>query len=235
MVHVCWTLHNITCTRRGETGKMWIFQQIGSCRRANQMIPGLKLILEFVDAAEEHLLINSIDARPWSGIGIPCVSLRFTCSLLCRPNAELKRRTQMYGFLFSYRSRRVEQCLGEFPDFILPLKTRISSYTVQPPNMLLINEYKMGQGIMPHVDAVDVFDEEIAALSLLSPCIMRFTSVNESDKHVDVPLRNITLSHETNCCLIRSSTLADDYAGWMPVPVETLDRKAEHDRKFGVG
>lgn len=57
-------------------------------------IPGLILIKEFVTPEEEASLIEAVDQQQWAGLGIP-------------PNPELKRRTQQYGHLFSYRYRLI--------------------------------------------------------------------------------------------------------------------------------
>jgi alkylated DNA repair dioxygenase AlkB len=66
----------------------------------------------------------------------------------------------MYGHVFSYRSRRITTALGPLPDTITPILNRLMALIdgidgVQTPpfDMLLINEYLRGQGIMPHKDA----------------------------------------------------------------------------------
>lgn len=93
--------------------------------------------------------------------------------IINRPNPELKRRTQQYGHLFSYRyryiyspytktrrkvtylfvHRKVMEEYGPLPDFCNEIIERIMENKWMPnrPNHLLINEYNRGQGIMPHV------------------------------------------------------------------------------------
>lgn len=88
------------------------------------------------------------------------------------PNPELKRRTQQYGHLFSYRyryslhvlyrstqwrltafvNRKVLEKYGPLPDFTHAVVTRIMENKLMPkePDHLLVNEYNAGQGIMPH-------------------------------------------------------------------------------------
>ncbi|KAI8391062.1 uncharacterized protein BYT42DRAFT_508836 [Radiomyces spectabilis] len=172
-------------------------------------IQGLSVIEEFVTEQEETSLIDAVDKETWCGLGIS-------------PNPELKRRTQQYGHLFSYRYRKVLQEYGPLPAFVESTVARIMEHKLmpQPPNHLLINEYNAGQGIMPHVgsylslslsmlsvsavpnsfifmaiaDAPTLFGPAILSLSLLSACIMRFSSI-DGDHTVDVllPRRSIVV------------------------------------------
>lgn len=136
----------------------------------NDQIPGLTLIEEFVTPEEEASLVEAVDQKQWAGLGIP-------------PNPELKRRTQQYGHLFSYRYRfdfnltytyfakrmvseitQMDKCrkvledLGPFPEFANPLVDRIMDMHLMPntPNHLLVNEYNAGQGIMPHTGNTNI-------------------------------------------------------------------------------
>ena len=113
----------------------------------------------------------------------------------------------MYGHLFLYRTRTVDRSLGPMPDFLHDLLARLdevlatspftssttttttdttntsttthtTTNTEQPMNLLVVNEYQRGQGIMPHADA-SLFGEVIAALSLLSSSIMTFECMAE--------------------------------------------------------
>ncbi|ORZ22322.1 hypothetical protein BCR42DRAFT_405939 [Absidia repens] len=148
-----------------------------------QDIPGLSLITDFITEEEEENLIYHINQGQWCGLGIS-------------PNPELKRRTQQYGHLFSYRYRKVLEEYGELPDFVKSIVQRIMSNQLMPihPNHLLVNEYNEGQGIMPHIDAPALFGPAILSLSLLSACIMKF--MNPSNGHqVDVvlPRRSIVV------------------------------------------
>ncbi|KAI8081688.1 uncharacterized protein BX664DRAFT_285877 [Halteromyces radiatus] len=133
-------------------------------RDLGQEIPGLILIDDFVTEKEEAELVDQVNQRPWSGLGQG-------------PNPELKRRTQQYGHLFSYRYRKVLEEYGPLPSFIDPVVQRIMSHQLMPesPNHLLVNEYNEGQGIMPHIDAPALFGPAILSLSLLSACLMKFT------------------------------------------------------------
>jgi len=57
------------------------------------------------------------------------------------------------------------------------------------PNSIIVNEYEVGQGIMPHVDAPKLFGPTITALSLLSDCVMTFQHVKDPSKIYRVHLR----------------------------------------------
>ncbi|CAO3607204.1 unnamed protein product [Cunninghamella blakesleeana] len=144
-------------------------------------VQGLLLIEDFVNEEEEVVLINEVNQRTWSGLGIS-------------PNPELKRRTQQYGHLFSYRYRKVLEEYGPLPSFVDTIVDGIMEYQLMPvkPNHLLVNEYNKGQGIMPHVDAPGLFGPSILSLSLLSACIMKFTHT-ETKEEIDVilPRRSI--------------------------------------------
>ncbi|KAI9476234.1 MAG: hypothetical protein EXX96DRAFT_576315 [Benjaminiella poitrasii] len=146
-------------------------------------IPGLYLVLDAVTEQEEDDLLEATNKGTWSGLGIG-------------PNPELKRRTQQYGHLFSYRYRKVMEEYGPLPEFVGFFIDRIIENKWMPnkPNHLLINEYNPGQGIMPHVDAPTLFGSAILSLSLLSDCIMKFTSTINDDESVDVVLPRRSLA-----------------------------------------
>ncbi|KAI8997659.1 hypothetical protein BDB01DRAFT_713712 [Pilobolus umbonatus] len=133
-------------------------------------IDGLIVIENAVTEEEEQYLIEWTDKGRWCGLGV-------------EPNPELKRRTQQYGHLFSYRYRKVLEKYGPLPDYTAFFVDRIMEYKWMPhtPNHLLVNEYNAGQGIMPHiaVDAPALFGIVILSLSLLSDCLMKFTRDNE--------------------------------------------------------
>ncbi|KAI9207574.1 uncharacterized protein BJ171DRAFT_456187 [Polychytrium aggregatum] len=145
-----------------------------------QPIDGLVLFQDFISPEQEADLIHNLDSRPWAGKGVP-------------PNAELRRRTQQYGFLFSYRYRRIEEHTGGLPEFLHPVVSQIQVLPPAPhheyesksaPNFLVVNEYEVGQGIMAHTDA-SLFGETIWVVSLLSSCVISFF---RDDRKVDVLL-----------------------------------------------
>ncbi|CAG8492297.1 6958_t:CDS:2 [Funneliformis caledonium] len=139
----------------------------------NSPVDGSYIIDDFITKQEEIELINSIDLHEWSGNGIP-------------PNPEMRRRTQQYGYEFSYRYRKVVQNLGALPTFLDFIIARfveqkiIQLSEMEYPNMCIVNEYQVGQGIMAHVDSTEFFGPIILSLSLLSPCLMTFTHTQDS-------------------------------------------------------
>ncbi|KND00415.1 uncharacterized protein SPPG_09218 [Spizellomyces punctatus DAOM BR117] len=140
-------------------------------------VPGLFLIDDFISKEEEDQLLATLDGRAWGGKGQ-------------KPNEELRRRTQQYGYLFSFRTRQVEEHLGPLPAFVDGVVERMRAFGVfakEPPEYLLVNEYERGQGIMPHVDA-STFGSTVTSLSLLTPCVMTF-SKRDSGESVDILLR----------------------------------------------
>ncbi|KAI9491574.1 hypothetical protein BDB00DRAFT_831991 [Zychaea mexicana] len=147
----------------------------------SNQIPGLILIEDFVGREEEAAMIDAVDDNQWCGLGIS-------------PNPELKRRTQQYGHLFSYRYRKVLEELGPLPEFSSAIVDRIMKQELMPnvPNHLLVNEYNLGQGIMPHTDAPALFGPAILSLSLLSACVMKFTHV-ETGHTLDILLPRLSM------------------------------------------
>ncbi|CAG8546932.1 6056_t:CDS:2 [Paraglomus brasilianum] len=140
-------------------------------------IDGLRVIENFITPEEESELISEIDNREWGGNGIP-------------PNPEMKRRTQHYGYEFSYRHRNARY-IGLLPSMFSFLLSRLVSEGIvpSPPDMCTVNEYNLKQGIMPHRDA-SLFGPTILSLSLLSPCLMRFEKEGEDEIKVLLPIRN---------------------------------------------
>ncbi|TPX71184.1 hypothetical protein SpCBS45565_g01318 [Spizellomyces sp. 'palustris'] len=99
-------------------------------------VPGLSLIDDFISKEEESQLLATLDGRAWGGKGQ-------------RPNEELRRRTQQYGYFFSFRTRQFEEHLGPLPSFVDGIVERMRALGVfakEPPEYLLVNEYERGQG-----------------------------------------------------------------------------------------
>lgn len=121
-------------------------------------IAGLRYLPEFVDAASEESLIQTIDTQPWI--------------------MELKRRVQHYGYKYDYRARGITQDLhiGAIPNWLVELCDDLQAQGcfTQTPDQVIINEYQPGQGISSHIDCVPCFGGTIASLSLGSPCVMDF-------------------------------------------------------------
>jgi alkylated DNA repair dioxygenase AlkB len=134
-----------------------------------------------------QVLKNEIDSYPWSN--------------------ELKRRTQQYGYKYSYGSRVIAQRCDPMPpniqllssktcEIISDLKISLEKQVLNNQNLTdfknlgnlevqhqilnqcIVNEYTKGQGIGAHTDA-KIFGPFIISYSLGDNVIMKFTKSNE--------------------------------------------------------
>ena len=130
------------------------------------IISGLTYIADFIDAATEEALIETIDAQPWI--------------------TELKRRVQHYGWRYDYKARSVTNDLriGALPDWLQTYAARLqqAGLFAEMSDQVIINEYQPGQGISAHIDCVPCFADTIASLSLGSSCVMDFTHSTTGEK-----------------------------------------------------
>jgi alkylated DNA repair dioxygenase AlkB len=106
---------------------------------------GLTIYNEFITTTYEEDLLKKIYQMPW--------------------NCDLKRRTQQYGYHYSYTTRSLSHA-PDIPTFIQPIIDELLPKT----NQVIINEYVNGQSISPHYDNKKLFDGAIASLSLGAPC-----------------------------------------------------------------
>jgi alkylated DNA repair dioxygenase AlkB len=119
---------------------------------------GLAYLPDFIARAEEALLLRTIDAQPWL--------------------SALKRRVQHYGYTYDYSAKAITPAvyLGPLPDWLsgYAAALRRKGLFAQTPDQAIVNEYRPGQGIAPHIDRAPCFAETVASLSLGSPCVMDF-------------------------------------------------------------
>ena len=117
----------------------------------------------FLVTRECNDLLARIDDRPWM--------------------TDLKRRVQHYGWRYDYSSRGItaEMKAGPLPDFILKIASELKKrrWFASVPDQVIVNEYKPGQGIAPHVDR-DCFGPSVATLSLGDCWPMQFIPVDGS-------------------------------------------------------
>lgn len=134
--------------------------------KPEEKIPGLIYIPEYISKIQEEELIKKIDKQEWL--------------------SDLKRRVQHYGYKYDYKARNISKDLkiGDIPDWLSGYAESLftNKYFPKIPDQVIINEYEPGQGISPHIDCVPCFEETIASLSLLSPCVMEFTNQNSGEK-----------------------------------------------------
>jgi alkylated DNA repair dioxygenase AlkB len=145
-------------------------------------VSGLILIENVIDWIYESQLIQEIDKQTW--------------------DTSLQRRVQQYGYRYNYRTKQVEESvnpeelklspLPPLPKWSLRLCQTFldKGWILKLPNQLIINEYKVGQGINKHTDHKR-FGDVIFSVSLGSPCTMifRFVSVGPVDSVDPVEIR----------------------------------------------
>ncbi len=140
-------------------------------------VDGLRLKEGFVSEEEERSLIASIDAGEW--------------------NTALKRRTQHFGYDYDYKSKTVTAQGRPLPEWSLFFADRLVEQGIlaQRPDQLLVNEYKPGQGIAPHIDNAG-FEDGIVSISLGSDVNMLFVHhVTEESKEGRLPRRSALSLH----------------------------------------
>lgn len=129
------------------------------------MIKGLTITGGFISQDYESNIIKNICSEQW--------------------NTTLSRRTQHYGYTYNYKNKTITDgdYLGPFPNWL----NELTDYLVEnakldrKPDQVIINEYLPGQGIGPHIDMKDIFDDHICSLSLGSNAI--FVYSNKKDRH----------------------------------------------------
>jgi len=125
-------------------------------------ISGLSYIDNFITIEEEKQLIESINSLTW--------------------NNDLSRRTQHYGhkYIYAFKSNQNNDGFSPIiPQFLLDLffkvrSTGFGSDVDISKLQIIINEYKCGQGISPHIDDPKQFGDWVIGISLGSDCIMNF-------------------------------------------------------------
>jgi alkylated DNA repair dioxygenase AlkB len=143
----------------------------------------LFLLEQWISESEENNLIAQIDSLSWTGNGISS-------------NSQIKRRMQQYGALFLMDRRCFSTTTEQFPilpipAFLLEMAHKLSiqlNLPIEYFDYVVCNEYNLGQGICAHVDSLD-FGPVICVVSLISECIMKFTSVTDSLKCEEIVLK----------------------------------------------
>ena len=168
-------------------------------------IQGLHYQYDYIDPAFQQELIDQIDAHPWDNT--------------------LKRRTQMYGWRYDYKARRVtkEMYLGVLPKFLLDLACAIyiDEFTDNVPDQVIINEYQPGQGISAHIDCQPCFGPHIISLSLGSTVPMVFRPTNLGSPFQHTSINSLSLDLEPGMLL----TLSEDarYRWTHEIPARKFD------------
>jgi hypothetical protein len=119
---------------------------------------GFTYIPNFITDKEEKDLISYLDSQTW--------------------DTTLSRRTQMFGFRYSYKHN-----LHISNDNIQPF-TRCSVNIPREKLQIIVNEYKKGQSISAHIDDIKQFGNTIIGISLGNNCEMIFERGEEKNKIV---------------------------------------------------
>lgn len=168
--------------------------------------PGVLYLRAFITAEEEQKLIADLDIGAWS--------------------EEIKRRVRHFGYRYDYRSRRItaDSALGPLPDWLMPFACHLSSvgYFDHPPDQVIANEYRPGQGIRAHVDCEPCFGPVIASLSLLSTCEMVFRNLDDG--------RQVSLVLEPRSLVVLSGAARYRWTHEIPARRSDLIGGARHPR-----
>lgn len=192
--------HNVYCISpslcrrtpgRSSSSTALSADQTGGCGPLQlDLPPGASLTADFVSASEHDALVDAIDSQPW----------------LTAAETGVQRRTQQYGWTYSYHSAGnyskkginggESNFIGTLPDWLGNLVERATEAGLakEPFNQVSVNEYVDGRGIGQHTDTTEGFKGPVASLSLLSPVVLTF---RDSAKH-EVP---VLLPHRSFLCL----------------------------------
>jgi len=120
------------------------------------MVPGLRYVPGYLNAAAHDSLLTAVDEGAWRDIG--------------------SRRGQIYGYSYDLRKGGVYR-VEDLPAWARDLAVRLEGdgLMAELADQLIVNEYAPGQGIPPHVDA-PLFTDTIVSISLGSSCVMEFTT-----------------------------------------------------------
>lgn len=135
---------------------------------------GGRLYLDFITEAEEDYLLDHIEEEKWS--------------------SSISRRVQQYGYEYDYRTRKVKKLksdLGQDTWWLEDVMNRMSYEFGFSPDQAIINEYRPGQKLAPHVDA-QCFGPVVASLSLLDDWLMVFERRMEASR-VMLPRRSLVV------------------------------------------
>ena len=141
------------------------------------MIPGLRYVPGYLDAAAHDTLLAAVDTGPWRDFG--------------------ERRAQIYGYSYHYTKGGVYR-VEDLPLWAQELATRLERDGLMPvlADQLIVNDYAAGQGIPAHVDA-PLFTDTVVSISLGSSCVMEFTDeIGRSEQQFLEPMSALVIGGE---------------------------------------
>lgn len=117
-------------------------------------IKGLTYIDDYITAEEEKDFLKYINSQEW--------------------NNKLSRRTQHYGYEYIYNKKNKLNEATEIPSIFKKLLNKINKEFGGRFDQLIVNEYKPGQGIAPHIDNIKLFGDKIVSISMGSNTVIEF-------------------------------------------------------------
>jgi alkylated DNA repair dioxygenase AlkB len=117
-------------------------------------VPGLRYVAEYLAPDVHDALLAAADAQPWQ-----------------QPSF-IRRRVQVYGYTYNHTRGGIYR-IGDLPHWVTSLAEDLvrDRLMTSPPDQLIVNEYRSGTGIQPHVDHA-AFDDTIVSISLGSGCVI---------------------------------------------------------------
>jgi alkylated DNA repair dioxygenase AlkB len=141
-------------------------------------VPGLSGLQSYLDVEDERELLEFIDAQPWSNT--------------------LSRRTQHYGFVYDYKSRRVPEKTTPISGEILRVFNDLVEqgiYESTDAIQCIVNEYTRKQGISAHTDA-PIFGAVICSISLGADTVMNYDHPDGRSVPVFLARRSLVVMEE---------------------------------------
>lgn len=142
-------------------------------------LPGLAVVEDYIDPATEIVLVEELDRLAWD-------------------RSHRGRRSQNFGGTYEYSSADLakDQPFRPFPRFLRPLMERLVEEGVfeRLPEQAIVNEYRPGEALVPHVDVIETFGPVVVTLSLLTPIRMLFVKETDRADRFEVVLRPRSLA-----------------------------------------
>ena len=136
------------------------------------MIQGLKIVENWISPEEEALYLEAIRNGVWE--------------------RSLKRRVQQFGPIYNYGTKILDAEQKPLPSWMENSFQRLVEPFGRRPEQVIVNEYKVGQGISRHIDSPR-FGPVIASLSLLSDATMEMGIYNGEKMMIPLPRRSIAI------------------------------------------
>lgn len=134
-------------------------------------IEGLTYITDYISPKTEEELLTKLKEQEW--------------------DTRLERRTLHYGYKYPYSAFGKLEKTDPIPDWLIPLQHRIEDTLDYNFDQAIVNEYTPGQGILPHIDHTEFFDDTIAVLSIGSQAMLTMTHRTRPKQEMIVAPRSL--------------------------------------------